>query len=324
MNKQYFKYDVGLSFAGERREYVEEVANRLKSRGVTVFYDDYERETLWGKDLYSHLSEVYQHMCRYCVIFVSEEYASKVWPNRERESAQARALEEKQEYILPARFDDTPIPGLLETVGYVNLTDMSPQELCDLIVKKIGKQIREHYLPPNLDRLFHHLDIEDHQEFQEEVYSHAYSFFDALQRMTSEERDAVIGLIRFGCPSYLPENVHIHCDLLRRRTGMSVARLKRLLSGVNSLGFRCSVAKDAEHDVNLPGTTIGDRDLFYLRWLNLTGEEKEFPEMLVAREMIVGATEHYCEHHGTLFLERLDFSQLASVTASSESNISDE
>ena len=31
--------------------------------------------------------------------------------------------------------------------------------------------------------------------------------------------------------------------------------------------------------------------------------------------MILVATENYCEEHGTEFLKRLDFSQLASATA---------
>ena len=148
MTEEYFEYDVGLSFAGEQREYVEQVATDLKSRGIRPFYDDYEREVLWGKDLYAHLSEVYQHLCRYCVLFVSKEYAAKVWTNKERQSAQARAIEEQHEYILPARFDDTPIPGLPDTVGYVDLTKTSPEQLCDLIAGKLGKNVRKDYLPP--------------------------------------------------------------------------------------------------------------------------------------------------------------------------------
>lgn len=36
--KQKFDYDVALSFAGEDREYVNEVASILKSKGVSVFY----------------------------------------------------------------------------------------------------------------------------------------------------------------------------------------------------------------------------------------------------------------------------------------------
>ena len=72
MTERYFEYDVGLSFAGEQREYVEQVADALTVRGIRVFYDDYEKGTLWGKDLYAHLTEVYQHWCEYCVIFISK------------------------------------------------------------------------------------------------------------------------------------------------------------------------------------------------------------------------------------------------------------
>lgn len=45
------RYDVALSFAGEERPYVEAVADALRNAGVKVFYDDYEKVTLWGKDL---------------------------------------------------------------------------------------------------------------------------------------------------------------------------------------------------------------------------------------------------------------------------------
>lgn len=95
MEQKDFEYDVGLSFAGEQRDYVETVADGLKSHGIRVFLDKYETVALWGKNLYSHLTDVYQHRCRYCILFVSADYAKKVWTNHERSSAQARALQEK-------------------------------------------------------------------------------------------------------------------------------------------------------------------------------------------------------------------------------------
>lgn len=106
-----FKYDVCLSFAGEQRDYVAEVAQRLIDAGVRVFYDDAEKIDLWGKDLYVHLDWIYRKAARYCVLFASDDYAKKVWTNHERQSAQARAIEENTEYILPVRFDDTEVPG---------------------------------------------------------------------------------------------------------------------------------------------------------------------------------------------------------------------
>lgn len=116
-----FEFDVCLSFAGEDRPYVDSVAQELRSKGVRVFYDEYERTRLWGKDLFQHLDDVYQNAARYCVLFASKHYAEKIWTNHELQSAQARALRENREYILPARFDDTKIPGLRGTVGHIDL-----------------------------------------------------------------------------------------------------------------------------------------------------------------------------------------------------------
>ena len=90
-----------MSFAGEDRPYVEGIANGLKAAGVRVFYDLFEKATLWGKNLGDHLGEVYGKRSRFVVIFVSEHYARKAWPTYERQSAQARAIRENAVVVLP-------------------------------------------------------------------------------------------------------------------------------------------------------------------------------------------------------------------------------
>ena len=116
-----FRYDVCLSFAKEDRSYVRQFAAELVKHGFRVFFDEYAQAELWGKDLYTHLDDIYQNAARHCVLFVSRHYARRVWTNHERESAQARAIREHSEYILPAHFDSTKIPGLRPTVGRVDL-----------------------------------------------------------------------------------------------------------------------------------------------------------------------------------------------------------
>src|SRR2546429_9687107 len=113
-----FDYDIALSFAGEDRQRVEELAALLVEDGVRVFYDLYEQAVLWGKDLYQHLQSVYRDRAQYCLVFVSSHYARKLWAKHELRQAQARAFREHHEYILPVRLDDTEIPGLNATVGY--------------------------------------------------------------------------------------------------------------------------------------------------------------------------------------------------------------
>lgn len=131
------KYDIALSFAGENRAVVEDLAEVLVALGIRVFYDNYELADLWGKDLYQHLQTVYCDRARYCIIFVSEAYGKKLWTRHELKQAQARAFKEREEYILPVRLDDTEIPGLNATTGYVDLRHHSLAELSQIIVQKL-------------------------------------------------------------------------------------------------------------------------------------------------------------------------------------------
>lgn len=130
-------YDVALSFAGEDREYVDRVAEALAAKGVKVFYDNFEEADLWGKDLYSHLADVYGSQARFTVMFVSKAYGAKLWTNHERKAAQAKAFTQNSEYILPVRIDDTEIPGMLPTTSYVLASKKSPAQLASLVVKKL-------------------------------------------------------------------------------------------------------------------------------------------------------------------------------------------
>ena len=135
--KQKKKYDIALSFAGEDRKYVEKVAYLLEQNQIRSFYDKLEEDNLWGKNLYDYLSDIYQNQAKYTIIFISESYSKKRWTNHERQSAQARAFQESQEYILPARFDDTIVPGILDTTGYIDLRTKTPEEFVEIIKKKL-------------------------------------------------------------------------------------------------------------------------------------------------------------------------------------------
>lgn len=137
-SKSSFVYDVALSFAGEDRAFVKEVASELKENGIRVFYDEFEKAKLWGKDLYQYLSEVYKTKSLLSVIFISEHYANKLWTSHELKSLQARAFEENKEYILPVRFDETKLPGLHDTVAYIDGKGLSPSGLCELIGQKLN------------------------------------------------------------------------------------------------------------------------------------------------------------------------------------------
>jgi uncharacterized protein (DUF2164 family) len=141
MKEDAIKYDVAISYAGENREPVRDLAERLKKAGYKVFYDEFEKAELWGEDLSAKLEIVYKSAARFCVIFVSNHYNEKPWTNFERQAAISRAFTERRPYVLPIRLDDTDLPGLPDTLGYLDLRLSSISEIFDLLSQKLGKPI---------------------------------------------------------------------------------------------------------------------------------------------------------------------------------------
>jgi hypothetical protein len=133
-----YEYDVALSFAGEDRTYVQQLAQCLRRHGIKHFYDTSEQAVLWGQNLFEYLYEVYSKKSRYCVIFLSQAYATKMWTNHERRAAQERALKERgREYILPIRIDDAEIPGMMDTIAYLSI-ELGSSKICRLLRQKLA------------------------------------------------------------------------------------------------------------------------------------------------------------------------------------------
>jgi hypothetical protein len=131
-------YDVVLSFAGEDRRFAEDLYSQLKQRNVRVFYDNNEQSILWGKNLYDYLTDLYLNRAKFCVMIVSKYYAQKLWTNHERRVVQARAFRENQEYILPVKLDDTEIPGILSTIGYLSCPPEDAKSISEKIILKLN------------------------------------------------------------------------------------------------------------------------------------------------------------------------------------------
>lgn len=232
------KYDVVLSFAGEDRGHAEKLASLLISDNFRVFYDKYEDHNLWGKNLYEHLTDVYSKYGRYCVMFLSKDYAGKQWPNLERKSAQARAFKENREYILPIRIDDTEIPGILDTVGYQDLRERSIEEIYGILKQKLlsadntQSQIktgtRSIGLSSNAEKLLRILSNESENALLNDPMLEAKAVIDALRLPEDEIAEAVDELKEKGF-------INLHKSLGMGKIGFTrVAATERLFAKTDS------------------------------------------------------------------------------------------
>lgn len=131
-----FEFDVALSFAGEQRVYVEKVAYFLQNKGLTVFYDKFHQSHLWGKDLSIYLHDVFSNKSKFCIMFISKEYIEKAWPSHEREAALQKQVEVEGGYILPVRFDDTVVPGLPDSISYIDANTYTPENIAKMFLEK--------------------------------------------------------------------------------------------------------------------------------------------------------------------------------------------
>lgn len=134
-DRSKYQYDVALSFAGEDREIAIKLVKLLKERNIKVFYDESEQAKWWGKNLHDFFADVFSNQAQYCIMLISSKYADKAWTNLERQNAQARAIKDHGEYILPIKLDDTKIPGG-DPIGHIDLRHYSLEQVADLFKAK--------------------------------------------------------------------------------------------------------------------------------------------------------------------------------------------
>ena len=133
-----YTYDVALSFAGEDRDIVREIAKKLKRKKLKVFYDEFEETNLLGKDLYQYLHYIYKEAAIFCVVFISSSYMKKLWTHLELRAAQNRAFLENTEYILPLQLEpNIQIPGLADTIGYLDVNKYTTDQIVKIIYDKV-------------------------------------------------------------------------------------------------------------------------------------------------------------------------------------------
>lgn len=141
---QQRRFSIALSYPGERRPFVEKVAAELRSRlGSRVFYDrDYEAE-LARPDLDIYLQNIYHDDSELIAVFLCADYERKDWCGLEWRVVRDLIKRRQASAIMPLRFDDTEIPGLFSTDGYVWLADRSPQQVAALILQRIEIKLKQ-------------------------------------------------------------------------------------------------------------------------------------------------------------------------------------
>jgi DNA-binding NarL/FixJ family response regulator len=133
------RFRVALSFPGERREFVGEVATEL-ARAIgyeRVFYDGFYEAELARPDLDIYLGDLYREHADLVVPFYCVDYERKKWCQLEWRQMRVVLHNLEGHRLMPFRFDDSPIKGALPLDGYIKIGTRSPQEVTKLILQRI-------------------------------------------------------------------------------------------------------------------------------------------------------------------------------------------
>lgn len=136
-------YDCAISYASEDAPVARKIASALRDANVRVFFDDFERIDLIGRNLADHLPDVYGK-AQFVIPIISAAYASKPWTSVEFASflRSAEGPERlKQAYLLPVRLDDTTVPEVPWTVKVFDLRNVPIDQVVSDLIEKLRLSI---------------------------------------------------------------------------------------------------------------------------------------------------------------------------------------
>jgi len=136
------KFDVALSFPGEKRGFVEQVAVALRGMGLHVFYDHFYESELARPDMDVLLQAIYHDRSRVVAVFLCSEYAAKEWCGLEWRAVRDLIKARQPDTVMLLRFDDTDVPGLFSIDGYVDLRNRAPDDVSELIRRRVASSPR--------------------------------------------------------------------------------------------------------------------------------------------------------------------------------------
>ena len=129
------RFRVALSFPGECRSYVAEVAKELEiclGKG-SVFYDVYYEPELARPNLDMLLQRIYHDNSELVAVFLSKDYASKEWCGLEWRAIRDLIKKKNDHQIMLLRLGEFELGGLFGIDGYLDLSQRSPSDCAEAI-----------------------------------------------------------------------------------------------------------------------------------------------------------------------------------------------
>ena len=162
------RFRIAFSFAGEKRDFVAQVAAILATRfgEPAILYDKYHEAEFARYDLGIYLPKLYREEADLVVAVICPNYDQKQWTGWEWMAIYSQLTKSEGRNIMLTRFEYAKVDGLFDPAAFVELDHKSPEQAATLILERLAINEgwpKEHYtkrdkkpntsIPNNLPRL---------------------------------------------------------------------------------------------------------------------------------------------------------------------------
>lgn len=144
------RFRIAFSFAGEKREFVEQTAKLLADRfgDDAILYDKYHEAEFARHDLGIYLPQLYGKQSDLIVPVLCARYDVKRWTGWEWLHIYGLLTREDGHRVMPSRFEYAQADGLSPASGFIELDHKTPEQFASLILERLalneGKP-KDHY-----------------------------------------------------------------------------------------------------------------------------------------------------------------------------------
>lgn len=134
------QFDVALSFPGEDRNYVEQVAEQLERiiGPNSYFYDNNYVGQLARPSLDILLQDIYGKRSKLIVVFIGSNYQAKDWCGIEIKAIREIINARDHDRIMFVRTDDGLVDGIVKSDGYVDARKFNAAQVAEMIAERIS------------------------------------------------------------------------------------------------------------------------------------------------------------------------------------------
>lgn len=144
------RFRIAFSFAGEKREFVEKVAELLGAQfgKDQILYDKYHEAEFARFNLGIYLPKLYGQQSDLIVPVICPDYDEKLWTGWEWVHVYGLLTKADGHRVMPSRFEHAVADGLSPAAGFIELDNKTPEQFVELILQRLALNEghpRDHY-----------------------------------------------------------------------------------------------------------------------------------------------------------------------------------